>query len=75
MKLLEYNYTPMTLDLCDTPGSDDCDHLRPVRYPQAQVILICFTIGDPASLDRVLNKVRGEPPAICKSFIDVNVVV
>jgi GTPase SAR1 family protein len=48
----------MTLDLWDTPGNDYSNHLRPVQYPQAQVILISFTVGDPTSLDRVLSKVR-----------------
>jgi GTPase SAR1 family protein len=55
---MEYGSNIVNLALWDTPGDDDCDHLRPVRYPQAAVILPSFSIDNPKSLDRVICKVR-----------------
>ncbi|KAF7358833.1 Kinase-like protein [Mycena sanguinolenta] len=41
------------LTLWDTPGQEDYDRLRPLSYPGAHVILICFGIDSPDSLDNV----------------------
>ncbi|KAF7726960.1 Rho GTPase [Apophysomyces ossiformis] len=50
------------LSLWDTAGQEDFDRLRPLSYPDTDVILICFAIDTPASLlnvqDRWLPEVR-----------------
>lgn len=48
------------LALWDTAGQEDYDRLRPLSYPDSHVILICFAIDSPDSLDNVQEKVR--PP-------------
>lgn len=39
------------LALWDTAGQEDYDRLRPLSYPDSHVILICFAIDSPDSLD------------------------
>jgi Ras homolog gene family, member A len=46
------------LALWDTSGLEDYDRLRPLSYPDSHVILICFSIDSPDSLDNVQEKVR-----------------
>ncbi|KAG0189235.1 hypothetical protein DFQ28_003699 [Apophysomyces sp. BC1034] len=52
----------VALKLWDTAGQEDYDRLRPLSYPETNVILICFAIDTPASLlnvqDRWLPEVR-----------------
>jgi hypothetical protein len=43
--------------LWDTAGQEDYDRLRPLSYPDSHVILICFAIDSPDSLDNVQEKV------------------
>lgn len=33
---------PVTFEMCDTPGQDDFDTLRPLVYPNTDVFLLCF---------------------------------
>ena len=44
------------LALWDTAGQEDYDRLRPLSYPDSHVILICFAIDQPDSLDNVVEK-------------------
>lgn len=46
------------LALWDTAGQEDYDRLRPLSYPDSHVILICFAIDSPDSLDNVQEKVH-----------------
>jgi len=48
------------LALWDTSGNESYDRLRPLAYPDSHVILICFDISSPDSLDNVQEKVRGK---------------
>ena len=48
------------LALWDTGGLEDYDRLRPLSYPGSHVILICFDIAFPYSLDNILEKVRNK---------------
>lgn len=41
----------------DTAGQEDYDRLRPLSYPDSHVILICFAVDSPDSLDNVQEKV------------------
>jgi len=45
------------LALWDTAGQEDYDRLRPLSYPEAHVVLICFAIDLPESLDYARTKV------------------
>jgi hypothetical protein len=54
------------LALWDTAGQEDYDRLRPLSYPDSHVILICFAVDSPDSLDNVQEKVR-PPPCTCTS--------
>lgn len=49
------------LALWDTAGQEDYDRLRPLSYPDSHVILICFAIDSPDSLDNVQEKVSRDP--------------
>ncbi|OAR02875.1 hypothetical protein LLEC1_01762 [Akanthomyces lecanii] len=51
------------LALWDTAGQEDYDRLRPLSYPDSHVILICFAIDSPDSLDNVQEKPQASGPA------------
>lgn len=46
------------LALWDTAGQEEYDRLRPLSYPETDVILICFAIDSHASLENVTDKVN-----------------
>ncbi|CAG8551101.1 1847_t:CDS:2, partial [Racocetra persica] len=52
------------LALWDTAGQEDYDRLRPLSYPDSHVILICFAVDSPDSLDNVQEKVSVQILAI-----------
>lgn len=45
----------MELALWDTAGQEDYDRLRPLSYPDTDVILMCFSIDSPDSLGKYLK--------------------
>ena len=49
------------LALWDTAGQEEYDRLRPLSYPETDVILICFAIDSHASLENVTDKVLTVP--------------
>ncbi|KAI8639411.1 Rho1 GTPase [Parasitella parasitica] len=46
----------LELALWDTAGQEDYDRLRPLSYPNTHVILLCFAVDSPDSLDNVQEK-------------------
>lgn len=44
------------LALWDTAGQEDYDRLRPLSYPNSNVVLICFGVDSRDSLENVLEK-------------------
>ncbi|XP_060039834.1 rho-related GTP-binding protein RhoD isoform X1 [Erinaceus europaeus] len=44
------------LQIWDTAGQVDYDRLRPLFYPDAGVLLLCFDVTSPYSFDNVLNR-------------------
>ena len=44
------------LGLWDTSGEDDYDRLRPLSYPDSDVVLVCFSVEARTSLENVLLK-------------------
>lgn len=45
------------LALWDTAGQEEYDRLRPLSYPESDVILIVFSVDFPTSLSNVQDKV------------------
>lgn len=44
------------LALWDTAGQEEYDRLRPLSYPDANIILVCFAIDSPPSLENIIDK-------------------
>ena len=55
---VEVDGKQIELALWDTSGLEDYDRIRALSYPDSHVVLICFDIASPNSLDNVLEKVR-----------------
>ncbi|XP_032609924.1 transforming protein RhoA-like [Hylobates moloch] len=51
--------------LWDTAGQEDYDHLRPLSYPDPDVILMCFSIDSPDSLENIPKKWTPEVKYFC----------
>lgn len=54
------------LALWDTAGQEDYDRLRPLSYPDSNVVLICFSIDLPDSLENVMEKWISEVLHFCQ---------
>eukprot|EP00732_Lithocolla_globosa_P001054 Lithocolla_globosa_v1_NODE_461_length_3991_cov_15.658283.p2 type:complete len:289 gc:universal NODE_461_length_3991_cov_15.658283:2769-3635(+) len=52
--------TKIDFELLDTAGSSSYERLRPLSYPQTDVVLISFSCDDPDSFANVREKWRGE---------------
>ncbi|KAF9285958.1 Rho GTPase [Mortierella alpina] len=44
------------LSLWDTAGQEDYDRLRPLSYPESDVVLMCYTVDTPQSLHNLTEK-------------------
>ena len=44
------------LSIWDTPGQEDYERLRPLSYPNANAIVLCFAVDSPDSLDNIEDK-------------------
>ena len=53
------------LALWDTAGQEEYDRLRPLSYPETDLLFVCFAIDCPNSLENVMDKVR--KPEILRS--------
>ena len=56
------------LALWDTAGQEEYDRLRPLSYPETDLIFVCFAIDCPNSLENVVDKVSFRPRLACPSF-------
>lgn len=52
------DFSQVELALWDTAGQEDYDRLRPLSYPDTDVILMCFSIDSPDSLGKELLSYR-----------------
>lgn len=53
---IEIDGKQIELALWDTAGQEDYDRLRPLSYPDTNVLLICFSVDNPDSLENVPEK-------------------
>lgn len=51
-------------------GQEDYDRLRPLSYPDSHIILICYAIDSPDSLDNVQEKWISEVSRLRSSVND-----
>ncbi|ADV23485.1 GTP-binding protein rhoA [Cryptococcus gattii Ru294] len=65
---VEVDGKKVELALWDTAGQEDYDRLRPLSYPDSHVILICFAIDSPDSLDNVQEKWISEVLHFCQGL-------
>ncbi|XP_040065926.1 ras-like GTP-binding protein rhoA isoform X1 [Ixodes scapularis] len=54
--LIKWRRQMVRLSLWDTAGSSEYDSLRPLAYPQASAVLVCFALDDRDSLINVEQK-------------------
>lgn len=47
----------LELALWDTAGQEEYDRLRPLSYPETDLLFVCFAIDCPNSLENVMDKV------------------
>ena len=74
-KIINWNFTSynhfvsfdlqVELALWDTAGQEDYDRLRPLSYPDTDVILMCFSIDSPDSLENIPEKWTPEVKHFC----------
>ncbi|XP_071081960.1 transforming protein RhoA-like [Haliotis cracherodii] len=64
---IDVNGRQVELALWDTAGQEDYDRLRPLSYPDTDVILMCFSIDSPDSLDNIREKWNPEVKHFCPS--------
>ena len=67
----------MELALWDTAGQEEYDRLRPLSYPETDLLFVCFAIDCPNSLENVMDKVspfnrfRSPPNALMINLTDI----
>ncbi|XP_038066874.1 ras-like GTP-binding protein RHO [Patiria miniata] len=62
---IEVDNKCVELALWDTAGQEDYDRLRPLSYPDTDVILMCFSIDNPDSLENIPEKWTPEVKHFC----------
>ena len=62
---IEVDGKQVELALWDTAGQEDYDRLRPLSYPDTDVILMCFSVDGPDSLENIPVKWTPEAWHFC----------
>lgn len=53
---VQYEGKTIELGLWDTAGQEDYDRIRPLSYPGANVILLCFSLADMVTMENIKTK-------------------
>ncbi|XP_023658603.1 rho-related GTP-binding protein RhoF-like [Paramormyrops kingsleyae] len=56
------------LNIYDTAGQEDYDRLRPLSYPDANLVFICYDVTNPTSFENVLLKWYPEVHHFCRGL-------
>ncbi|KAH7103784.1 signal transducer [Auriculariales sp. MPI-PUGE-AT-0066] len=64
--VIQFENKSIELALWDTAGQEEYDRLRPLSYPESDVILIVFSIDFPTSLANVQDKWHPEVSHFCE---------
>ncbi|VDP80582.1 unnamed protein product [Echinostoma caproni] len=62
---IEVDNKQVELALWDTAGQEDYDRLRPLSYPDTDVILMCYAVDSPDSLANIKEKWAPEVKHFC----------
>ena len=62
---IEVDGKHVELALWDTAGQEDYDRLRPLSYPDTNVVLMCFSVDQPDSLENIAEKWNPEVMHFC----------
>uniref|UniRef100_A0A914V0G2 Uncharacterized protein n=1 Tax=Plectus sambesii TaxID=2011161 RepID=A0A914V0G2_9BILA len=65
---VEVDGRKVELAMWDTAGQEDYDRLRPLSYPDTDVILIAFAIDSPDNLDNIADKWNPEVRNYCPNI-------
>ena len=65
---IEVDDQKVELVLWDTAGQEDYDRLRPLSYPDTNVVLICFSVDSPDSLENVPERWVPEVKHFCPNI-------
>jgi len=68
---VEFEGKVVELALWDTAGQEEYDRLRPLSYPESDVILVVFAIDYPTSLENVTDKVRTPSQDEISSYLSI----
>nr|XP_037289170.1 ras-like GTP-binding protein Rho1 [Rhipicephalus microplus] len=65
---IEVDGKQVELALWDTAKQEDYDRVRPLSYPDTDVILMCFSIDSPDSLENIPEKLTHEVRHFCPNM-------
>lgn len=63
---VRYEKKIVELALWDTAGQEEYDRLRPLSYPDTDILIICYAIDTPMSLSNVIDKWYPEVTHFCQ---------
>ncbi|XP_065321049.1 ras-like GTP-binding protein Rho1 [Gordionus sp. m RMFG-2023] len=55
----------LQINVWDTPGSADCDSIRPLAYADTDLVMLCFSVVSPQSLESLRTKWIPEINSYC----------
>ena len=68
---VEVDKTVVNVSFWDTDGGEEFARLRVLSYPETDVLLLCYSIGSPASLENIITKWHPEVMYHCPGAIFV----
>ncbi|GFZ51604.1 GTP-binding protein RHO1 [Saitozyma sp. JCM 24511] len=71
VELLQVDDQAVELSLWDTAGQEEFDRLRSLSYADTHIIMICFSVDSPVSLDNAGTKVRMKPTLADMKMLDL----